>query len=153
MNSSEQVRAYIDKGILSESDFKKLLDLNNNKIMEVIAKFTDLCKPSRLKVISDSQEDINYVRYKAIELNEEKNLNIKGHTIHYDGFYDQARDKENTRILIPKGEYASPWINTIDRDDGLEEVLGIMNGCMSGKECLVRFFCLGPKNSKFTIKH
>ena len=22
---------------------------------------------------------------------------------------------------------------------------------MSGKECLVRFFCLGPKNSKFTI--
>ncbi|GAH07893.1 unnamed protein product, partial [marine sediment metagenome] len=39
----------------------------------------------------------------------------------------------------------------MDRDEGLEEILDIMDGCMKGKECLVRFFCLGPLNSKFTI--
>jgi len=26
-----------------------------------------------------------------------------------------------------------------------------MDGCMKGHECVVRFFCLGPKNSKFSI--
>jgi len=34
---------------------------------------------------------------------------------------------------------------------GLKEVLDIMDGCMKGNECLVRFFCLGPKNSKFSL--
>ncbi|MFX1277427.1 MAG: phosphoenolpyruvate carboxykinase (GTP) [Promethearchaeota archaeon] len=145
-----------NKGILSQENLDKLLALNNNYALNIVNEFVELCNPSKVTVITDSQEDIDYVRNKCIEIGEESKLDIKGHTIHYDGFFtmtnhDQARDKGNTRVLIPKGEYASPWINTIDRDDGLKEILGYMDGIMEGHECIVRFFCLGPKNSKFSI--
>jgi len=75
---------------------------------------------------------------------------MRGHTIHYDGYYDQARDKENTRVLLPRGMKMTETINTVDREEGLNEVLGIMDGAMKGKHCLVRFFSLGPTGSKFT---
>ena len=140
-----------DRDLISQDGIEKLLNLKNDHVLKIIKQFVDLCKPSKVTVISDSKEDIEYVRQKTILLKEETKLQINGHTIHYDSFYDQARDKENTKILIPKGEYRSPWINTMDRDEGLEEILEIMDGCMKGKECLVRFFCLGPIKSKFTI--
>ncbi|MFX1298616.1 MAG: phosphoenolpyruvate carboxykinase (GTP), partial [Promethearchaeota archaeon] len=101
--------------------------------------------------------DIEYVRKRAIELGEEDKLTLEGHTIHFDGFFtmnnhDQARDKENTQVLVPKEELGLyPWINTMERESGLDEILKIMDGCMKDHECAIRFFCLGPKNSKFSI--
>ncbi len=146
----------IQKGIIDQNNADRLIDLNNEHVLNIVCEFTERCKPNKLKVITDSKEDIDYVRNKAIELGEEEKLALEGHTIHYDGFFsmsnhDQARDKENTRVLIPKGEYASPWINTIDRDEGLSEIMEIIDGCMVDHECIVRFFCLGPKNSKFSL--
>ncbi|MCX6707893.1 MAG: phosphoenolpyruvate carboxykinase (GTP), partial [Candidatus Woesearchaeota archaeon] len=38
-----------------------------------------------------------------------------------------------------------------DRDEGLKEVFGLMEGIMKGKEMIVKFYCLGPQNSKFSI--
>lgn len=137
--------------VLDKKNFEKLNALNNKYVLKIVQEFITLCKPSKVTVITDSPEDIDYVRQRAIEVGEEARLAIEGHTIHYDGFYDQARDKEKTKVLIPKGKYTSPWINTTDRDDGLKEILDIMDGVMEGRECLIRFFCLGPKNSKFTI--
>ncbi|TFF63407.1 MAG: phosphoenolpyruvate carboxykinase (GTP), partial [Promethearchaeota archaeon] len=156
MDSLKVLRDNINPDILSQSDYEKLYYLNNRKLIDVVNEFINLCKPSKVTVITDSEEDISYVREKCIQIGEEKKLEREGHTVHYDAFYsmsdhDQARDKENTRTLVPKGEYASPWINTIDREEGLDEVLDIMDGCMEGHECLIRFFCLGPKNSKFSI--
>ena len=142
---------FVDKDLISQDDVEKLFNLKNEHVLKIIKQFVDLCKPSKVTVISDSKEDIEYVRQKTIAINEEIKLQINGHTVHYDSFYDQARDKENTKVLVPKGEYRSPWINTMDRGEGLKEVLEIMEGSMKGKECLVRFFCLGPINSKFTI--
>jgi len=152
MNSyKEAFSEFINNALLTQKDVEKLYALQNEHILKIVKKFIDLCKPSKISVISDSKEDIEYVKQKSIIYQEESKLQIEGHTIHYDSFYDQARDKENTKVLIPKGEYRSPWINTMDRDEGLEEILDIMDGCMNGKECLIRFFCLGPLNSKFTI--
>ncbi|MFW9823218.1 MAG: phosphoenolpyruvate carboxykinase (GTP) [Candidatus Thorarchaeota archaeon] len=141
---------------IDSPNLKKLEALNNKRILKIVDDFISLCKPERVSVITDSKEDIEYCRLKAIEVGEEAELGINGHSIHYDGFYsmsnhDQARDKANTKVLIPKGDYASPWINTIDREQGLEEILKIMDGCMKGRECLVRFFSLGPINSIFSI--
>ncbi|MHA2280756.1 MAG: phosphoenolpyruvate carboxykinase (GTP) [Promethearchaeota archaeon] len=141
---------------IDPSNLEKLEVLNNKHILKIVDDFVSLCKPAKITVITDSKEDIEYCRLKAIEIGEEAILGTEGHSIHYDGFYtmsnhDQARDKKNTRVLIPKGEYASPWINTIDREEGLEEIMEIMDGCMKGRECLIRFFCLGPKNSVFSI--
>ncbi|KKN57186.1 hypothetical protein LCGC14_0564650 [marine sediment metagenome] len=142
--------------ILDKNSLEKLEALNNEHVLKIINEFVTLCKPSKVTVITDSKEDIEYCRQKAINIGEEANLETEGHTIHYDGFinmsnHDQARDKANTKVLIPKGEYRPPAINTIDRDEGLKEILEIMDGCMESNECVVRFFCLGPKSSKFSI--
>ena len=148
---------YLHKGLFKDDDLKKLIALNNTHVLNIVSNFIDLCKPSKIKVISDSKEDIEYVRNQTIIVGEESKLNLEGHTIHYDGFetmsnHDQARDKEHTQVLLPKEDNNTyPWINTMHREEGLNEVLGIMDGCMKGHECLVRFFCLGPKNSKFSI--
>ena len=142
--------------VLDDKNLAKLEALNNEHVLRIVNEYIALCKPSKVTVITDSKEDVDYVRNQSIVIGEEAKLSIEGHTIHYDGFFtrsthDQARDKGNTRILIPKGEYNPPALNTIDREEGLKEVLEIMDGCMEGHECIVRLFCLGPKNSKFSI--
>ena len=71
--------------------------------------------------------------------------------IHFDSSRDQARDKNNTRILLPKGIDLSKLINSVDRDEGLNEIMELLDGIMAGKEMLVSFFCLGPTDSKFSI--
>jgi len=151
MNYKEAILEFVNEALMSQKDVEKLYALQNEYVLKIIKRFVDLCKPSKVTVISDSEEDIGYIIQKTLSNKEERKLNLEGHTVHYDSFYDQARDKSNTKVLIPKGQYRSPWINTMDRDEGLEEILEIMDGCMKGKECLVRFFCLGPLNSKFTI--
>jgi phosphoenolpyruvate carboxykinase (GTP) len=150
------IEQHLQIGVIDEDNLNKLYALNNKHILNIVNEFILICKPSKVTVITDSKEDINYVRQKSIELKEELKLATKGHTVHFDGFFnmnnhDQARDKENTKVLVPKGEYSSPWINTTDREEGLKEILEIMDGCMEGKECLIRFFCLGPLDSRFSI--
>ncbi len=140
-----------DNGILDDTNLDKLKALNNPKVMKVVEEYVKLCRPAKVTVITDSQEDIDYIRQLAIDNGEEKPLKMEGHTIHYDGYYDQARDKKNTRILLPEGKFIGEHLNTVDRDEGLKEVLGFMDGVMEGKEMLVRFFSLGPKDSMFSI--
>ncbi len=136
---------------LKPKDIEKLNVLDNKKVISVVEEYLTLCKPSKAYVIDDSKEDIDFVRNLAIELGEEKKLEMEGHTIHYDGFFDQARDKANTRVLIPKGKTLGKHINTKEREEGLKEVLGFLDGSMEGKVVLIRFFCLGPLNSRFSI--
>ena len=142
--------------VINQENLERLRALNNKKVLKIVYEFVNLCKPLKVTVITDSEENIDYCRQKAIEIGEEIKLETHGHTNHFDGFFtmsnhDQARDKANTKVLIPKGQYRPPAINTIDREEGLQEILKIMEGCMEGHECLVRFFCLGPKNSEFSI--
>ena len=138
---------------INNEDLEKLRALENPKVEKVIEEFLTLCKPAKARVIDDSPEDIAYIRQLAIDNGEETKVAIEGHTIHYDGFYDQARDKKNTRLLVPADEKENygQHINTIDRDEGLKEVLEIMDGVMEGKTILIRFFSLGPTKSKFSL--
>jgi phosphoenolpyruvate carboxykinase (GTP) len=157
MDLSKELLRYVDVGLLSRNDFEKLLQLKNEHVLMIIKQFVDLCAPNKLTVISDSQDDIEYVRNMAIKNNEENELALDGHSVHYDGFFtmsnhDQARDKNNTQVLIPKQEQGNyPWINTMEREEGLKNIFDIMEGCMKNHECIVRFFCLGPKGSRFSI--
>ena len=137
--------------VLSEKDFVKLRSLNNTHVIELVEKYVKLCKPSKVSVITDEQDEIDYVRQLALGNKEEQKLKMKGHTYHYDGYLDQARDKPHTATLMPAGKKLSRGINTIERNAGLKEILGLLDGAMKGKECLVRFFCLGPTNSRFSI--
>ena len=141
----------IPKAVLSAENLQKLEALNNPFMMDVVDRYITLLKPSKVTVITDDPKDIEYVRKMAAETGEEKPLATEGHTIHYDGYQDQARDKANTRVLVTPEMKMSKVINQMDREKGLEEIHGIMEGIMEGKEALVRFFCLGPLDSRFSI--
>ena len=89
---------------LSESDFKKLSAIDNPNVHEFIAKENDLCHPKEIFICSDSAEDIAHVRKQAIASGEEQAiLTLQGHTVHFDGEYDQGRDRQATKYLVPKG--------------------------------------------------
>ncbi|MCK4411010.1 phosphoenolpyruvate carboxykinase (GTP), partial [Candidatus Bipolaricaulota bacterium] len=102
-------------------------------------------------VCTDSDEDIEYIRESAIKNGEESKVAIDGHTVHFDGYYDQGRDREHTNILVPKGVDLGSAISTKDRDKGLKEIHEILKDIMKGKELYIRFFCLGPTKSEFSI--
>ena len=137
--------------LLIGENLRKLEALNNPHVKEQVERFVELCKPSKVTVITDDPEEVAYIRRLALENGEERKLEIEGHTIHYDGFHDQARDKAHTAVLPPEGQRLSRGIVSVEREAGLEEVLGIMDGCMRGKECIVRFFSLGPTGSRFSL--
>jgi len=133
-------------------DLQKLEELNNQHVIKVVEEAIKLCKPAKVVVITDSKEDIDYVRELALINGEEAKLMMEGHTIHFDGYYDQGRDKANTKYLLSKDVDWGIKINTIEKDKGLKEIFSFLDGSMTGKEMLVRFFSLGPTNSIFSLK-
>ncbi len=142
--------------LITEADQAKITALNNPKVTKVIDEAIQLMKPREVIVINDDLEDIARARQLTLDMQEEKKLATLGHTIHYDGFisatnHDQARDKAHTAVLLPKGQQLSRGLNVIERESGLKEVLEFMDGVMHGKTMIVRFFCLGPTNSRFSL--
>jgi len=136
---------------LSENDYRKLCAITNPKVHQFIAECAELCNPDRIFICNDSPEDLAYIRQKAIETGEEKPLAMPVHTVHFDGPYDQGRDREATKYLVPKGGHLSKALNQIDRDEGLAEVKSLLKNAMKGRTMIVRFVSLGPLNSIFTI--
>ena len=136
---------------LQEEQYNKLVNIKNPGLHRFVAEYVELCNPDEVFVCTDKDEDRMSIRDAATESGEEKNLAVEGHTVHFDGYFDQGRDKENTRFLLPKGVDLGSNINSMDRDDGLEELRTIMQNVMSGHTLYVRFFCLGPTDSEFAI--
>jgi phosphoenolpyruvate carboxykinase (GTP) len=137
---------------LSKSDYQKLCAIDNPNVHEFIAKSSDLCHAEQIFVCSDSAEDIAHVRRQAITSGEEQaTLTLPGHTVHFDGEYDQGRDRQNTKYLVPRGISLSKALNQMDRQEGLAEVKGVLKDSMKGRTMIVRFISLGPPNSVFTI--
>ena len=131
---------------------RQLLDsLDNEHIEKQLDNFAKLCKPSRVVVLGDSEKEIHFIQELAKERGEEASLELSGHTIHFDGYHDLARDLGSTKVLTTPVAKLSKRINAIDRDRGLSEIFGLLDGSMSGKDMLVKFYCLGPTNSKFSI--
>ncbi len=135
---------------MDAEQLSKLEALGQSDLNEFVAATVELCKPDSVFVASDSDEDIAHVREKSLELSEEKPLTIEGHTYHFDGIKDQGRDPANTRYLLPPNIHLGEHINFTTRDEGLEEIKDILKDSMSGKEMVVRFFCLGPRSSVFS---
>jgi len=139
------------KKALNAANYEKLIALKNPKLHQFVAEAIELCKPDSVFVCSDSDEDIRYVRKMAVKSGEEMPLATEGHTAHFDGMNDQARDKRVTKYLLSPGQSLGANINSIDREEGRAEIDEILAGSMVGKEMLVRFFCLGPTHSEFSV--
>jgi phosphoenolpyruvate carboxykinase (GTP) len=136
--------------VVDGMNLKLLEALGNQKVIELVNEYVALCKPAKVTILTDSQEHAEYVRNLALRNKEEHALRTRGHTIHWDGINDQGRDTRNTRILMPKGKRMSNGINTVEREEGLAEVRGMLDGIMAGREMLVSFYCLGPAKSRFS---
>ncbi len=136
---------------LDEKDLEKLRKIDNPGLHDFIAHYIELCNPESVFVCDDSEQDKEYIRQAAIKNGEEAKLAIEAQTVHFDGYYDQARDKKQTKFLVPKGVDLGPNLNTIDKEEGLKELQGILKDIMKGHELYIRFFTLGPANSIFSI--
>jgi phosphoenolpyruvate carboxykinase (GTP) len=135
---------------LEKEQYEKLVKIDNPELHRFIAKYIEHCNPEKVFVCSDSEKDIKYIREISVKNGEEISLSTQNHTIHFDNYNDQARDKKNTKILLPDGVKLDKAINTALREESLDEIHEIMKDIMKGKEVYIRFFCLGPTNSEFS---
>ncbi len=136
---------------LTPENYDKLMMLKNLKTHAFVADAIELCAPADVFICTDSPDDIAYVREQVVKRGEEKQLNIKGHTYHFDGFNDQGRDREATKYLVPKNQKLSKALNQIERELGLAEVRGLLKDSMNGRTMILRFLSLGPTGSIFCI--
>jgi len=139
------------KSKMDEVSLSRLLALKNEEANAFVARAIELCEPDRVWVGTDSAEDAAYCRQLAIDNKEELPLSVPGHTVHFDSYYDQGRNPEVTKYLVPKNETLDPKLKQIDRDQGFAEIENLQRGAYKGRTMLVRFFCLGPVNSVFAI--
>ena len=136
---------------VSGASLDRLLALDNAKLHDFVADAIELTTAASVYVCTDSDEDRVYIREQAIKTGEERPLDVPGHTCHFDGYYDQARDKAKTKYLLVSGSDLGASLNSIERREGIEEVRSFLKGSMAGREMLVLFFCLGPVDSEFSI--
>lgn len=140
------------KNRMSAESFGKLEALNNQKVMDFVGSFIEHCDPASVYVCDDSEKDVQYVRDQALALGEEKQLANSKQSIHWDGYGDQARDKKSTRFLVYKENLEKmKSLNSLDYEQGYEEIMSISKGIMKGKPAVVQFFAEGPTESPFTI--
>ena len=139
------------KEIMDRVSAEKIAALGNSSLVSFVKEYVKICEPSSVFVRTDSSNDIDYIRNKALELKEEIPLATKGHTVHFDGIYDQARDKKNTKYLIYQKDDIGHYMNGIDKSSGLKDIRNILSGIMRGKEMFICFFCLGPVDSPFSL--
>ena len=136
---------------MTSENFDKLMALNNSKLHSFVAEAIELTTPKSVFICTDSDTDIAYIRQLAIDSGGETPLAMEGHTYHFDGYNDQARDKANTKYLLSPGQDLGERINSTDKATGVAEINSFMKGIMAGREMLVCFFCLGPTKSDFSI--
>jgi len=142
------------KNVLEEKlrgkNYERLFSLNNPTLHRFIAKYVELCNPDDVFVCADSPEDFHYFREQAVAHGEERKLAIKGHTVHFDGYYDQGRDEKSVRFLVPKGANYGAYINAAAEGEE-SEIPNLLRNIMQGHRMYICFFCLGPNNSEFSL--
>ena len=139
------------KAKMSEVSYAKLTALENERLYNFLGKYIKHLEPDTVYMCDDSKEDEEYVRKMVLEKGEEHLLAKSGQTIHWDGYNDQARDKKNTKFMVPKEEMDNmKHLNVVDYDEGLSEITEISKGIMKGKDVVVKLFCEGPTFSHFS---
>lgn len=136
---------------MDAGSLRKLAGINNAQVDAFVAYAIELCEPDSVFVGDDSDSDAAFCRTRAIDGLEEKQLITNGHTVHWDGYYDQARKKEVTKYLVPADETLDSNLNQVEREEGLAEIEGMQKGAYKGRKMFVRFFCLGATDSIFAI--
>lgn len=136
---------------LPPTHYQKLKAIANPAVHDFIATTITHCNPATVFVSTDTPHDLAAIRQAAIDTHEEHPLKTPGHTIHFDGPHDQGRDKDHTKFLLPQGVDLGPEINALNRQTGLNELHTLLTNIMAGHTLYIKFYCLGPADSPFTI--
>ncbi|MGC9089844.1 MAG: phosphoenolpyruvate carboxykinase (GTP) [Caldisericia bacterium] len=139
------------KDKLTYNGYEKLSQLKNKNIISFIKKYVEILNPEKIYISTGDDFDKEYIKRRAIEEREEEKLKIDNHTIHFDGYYDQGRDKKNTKFIVSPETDLDPSLNLILKDDAEKELNILMKDICKGREIFILFKTLGPKNSIFTI--
>lgn len=136
---------------LDAGNLEKLMAVGNSYMHAFVADAIELCDPDSVMVCTDSEEDLATIREMALAGGGEDKLAIEGHTYHFDGYNDQARDPARTKYLVTPEMKLGASLSQLDQKEGVEEVRSILAGSMKGKKMFIAFFCLGPVDSEFSI--
>ncbi|MBN1947103.1 MAG: phosphoenolpyruvate carboxykinase (GTP), partial [Bradymonadales bacterium] len=137
---------------MSLESYNKLAALDNPYVIDFVGFFAEHCDPASIHVCDDSERDKRYVREQAIAKGEEQVLALPQQTIHWDGYGDQGRDKNNTRFMVTRENLENmKALNSVAYEAGYAEIMEIAKGIMRGKDAVVQFFSEGPTQSPFTI--
>ena len=136
---------------LTSENLDKLMALDNAKLHKFVADAIELCKPESVFVCTDSAQDLAKLREMALAGGGEHKLATEGHTYHFDGYNDQARDPSRTKYLLDEGKSLGQSLSSTEKTAGTEEVNGFFADSMKGRAMMVCFWCLGPVKSDFSI--
>jgi phosphoenolpyruvate carboxykinase (GTP) len=139
------------KSRLGTDSVRKLQELQNGPLNELVADAILLFQPDSVFVSNGSPEDMDRIRAMAVKKAEESPLILRGHTIHYDGYQDQGRDPVNTKFLVDDASSLGPGLNCEERDKGIREIRRVMDGIMRGRQMIVCFYTMGPLGTEFAI--
>ena len=95
----ESIKTLLQEKLDSEH-FNRLMAIDNPKMHAFVADAIGLCRPESVFVCTDDPEDLKFIRELARNGGGESPLAMEDHTLHFDGYNDQARDKANTKYLV-----------------------------------------------------
>lgn len=139
------------EGLIGDAGMQKLAALGNEKVLSIVGEAIRVCRPQRVTVFADGPEDAPYMRQRAMLYREEMTLGMRGHTVHFDGPFDQGRDNAATKYLVAPQKPLGKRFNQIKREEGLKEIFALLEGSMEEKEMFVKFCCLCPPGSQFAL--
>ena len=143
IQGAEEVKR-IFRESMDDADFAKIEKITNSEARLKIANAIALGKPAKVLVNDGSKADVERIQKLVVEYNEEKHLNISGHTIHYDLAEEQARIVDRTFYIANPGEKVSSLANRIEREDAYNYVKENMVGMMEGMTLVIGFYSRGP---------
>ena len=129
---------------MDDADFAKIEKITNQAARLKIANAIALGRPSKVLMNDGSDADVERIRRVVVEYGEEDNLNIPGHTIHYDLAEEQARIVDRTYYIANPDEKVSSLANRMERADAYNYVKENMVGMMDGMTLVIGFYSRGP---------
>ena len=138
----EMMRTYLIS-LMDDANKAKLMACSSEVLTPIYNGATRM-SPSSIFINTGSDEDIAYIKNKALDIGEEFQLGSKNHTCHFDGPNDQGRDTANTKYLA----YVDTEISSLQKKEelhaGVVEARTIITDIMQKKEMIISFISRGP---------
>ena len=145
-----EARAVFER-TMDAANLAKIATITGEEPLLKIANAISMCRPDRVFVHSGSGEDLRWVRRLSLEQDEERELPMKDHTVHFDLPDEQGRIIDRTYYIVNTDDEVSVLARHLLRPEAHEYVKLHMRGIMGGKTMLVGFYSRGPLGAAAAI--